>query len=263
MRNKKGFWYGRGFGKQQPLLNWESANDCNPTLLWHQPWVVMLAELQYRAAAAADNKTAVPKAAAAAAAVLRRLSPLVFATADFLADFAERRADSGGTRGRYYDLAPPLTDAAEDQGPAVNAHNPTFELTQVRFALDTAIQWRERMNALAGDGDGDSDSDSSDSGSSSDSSIWKTILDGLAPPPLATLELHGRNETVYNRHQSCLPSVFAKSATGCAPRNNHMAMLAAYGVLPGERYGISPTVMNATMWAVWELWEWESTWSCK
>jgi hypothetical protein len=47
-----------------------------------------------------------------------RLNPLVFATADFLSDFAERRAGAGGTRGRYYDLAPPLTDAAEDQGPA-------------------------------------------------------------------------------------------------------------------------------------------------
>ena len=28
----------RGFGgnAEQPLLNWESANDCNPTLIWHQ-----------------------------------------------------------------------------------------------------------------------------------------------------------------------------------------------------------------------------------
>ena len=46
------------------------------------------------------------------------------------------------------------------------------------------------------------------------------------------------------------------------PRNNHMAMLGAFGVLPGEAYGIDRTVMNATMHAVWELWEWESTWSC-
>ena len=41
-----------------------------------------------------------------------------------------------------------------------------------------------------------------------------------------------------------------------------MAMLGAFGVLPGEAYGIDRTVMNATMHAVWELWEWESTWSC-
>ena len=46
------------------------------------------------------------------------------------------------------------------------------------------------------------------------------------------------------------------------PRNNHMAMLGAFGVLPGEAYGIDRAVMNATMHAVWELWEWESTWSC-
>ena len=54
-------------------------------------------------------------------------------------------AGAGGTNGEFFDLAPPLTDAAEDQGPAVNAHNPTFELTQTRFALDMAIRWRKRM----------------------------------------------------------------------------------------------------------------------
>jgi hypothetical protein len=184
----------RGFGNST-LLNWESANNCNPTLLWHQPWVIMLAELQYKAA----------KTDTARKATLQRLSPLVFATADFLSDFAEKRADSGGTRGKHYDLAPPLTDAAEDQ-PEANAHNPTFELTQVRYALDTAIQWRARMGL-------------------SPEPTWQTILAGLAPPPTAIVELYGRNQTVYNRHQSCLPSVFAETATGCNARNNHMAML--------------------------------------
>ena len=41
------------------------------------------------------------------------------------------------------------------------------------------------------------------------------VLRSLAPPPLATIVLEGRNQTVYNRHQSCLPSVFAESATNC------------------------------------------------
>jgi hypothetical protein len=41
-----------------------------------------------------------------------------------------------------------------------------------------------------------------------------------------------------------------------------MAMLGAYGVLPGERFGIDASIMNTTMHAVWELWEWQSTWSC-
>jgi hypothetical protein len=124
----------RGFGNSS-LLSWESANDCNPTLLWHQPWVIVLAELHYSAATTNAER----------AGTLKRLSPLVFATADFLSSFAERRADVGGTRGMYYDLAPPLTDAAEDQGPAANAHNPTLELTQTRYALATAILWRQRL----------------------------------------------------------------------------------------------------------------------
>ena len=105
-------------------------------------------------------------------------------------------AGAGGTNGEFFDLAPPLTDAAEDQGPAVNAHNPTFELTQTRFALDMAIRWRERMGLPPME-------------------EWGEVLRSLAPPPLATIVLEGRNQTVYNRHQSCLPSVFAESATNC------------------------------------------------
>ena len=34
---------------------------------------------------------------------------------------------------------------------------------------------------------------------------WGEVLRSLAPPPLATIVLEGRNQTVYNRHQSCLP----------------------------------------------------------
>ena len=222
----------RGFGRSSPLLNWESANDCNPTLLWHQPWVVILAELEFEAMTTDTERNA----------TLTKLSPLVFATASFLADFAERRAGSGGSGGTFFDLGPPLTDAAEDQGPEVNAVNPTFEVTQVRMALTVALEWRARM------------------GLGSEVS-WSSVLAELAPAPLATIELRCRNQTVYNRHQGCLPSVFAESATGCQSRNNHPAMLGAYGVLPGERYGIDPPIMNTTMHAVFDLWEWASTWS--
>ena len=49
-----------------------------------QPHVVMLAELQFRAARSAASRNA----------TLHRLSPLVFATASFLAGFAERRGES-------------------------------------------------------------------------------------------------------------------------------------------------------------------------
>ena len=77
-------------------------------------------------------------------------------------------AGAGGTNGEFFALAPPLTDAAEDQGPAVNAHNPTFELTQTRFALDMAIRWRKRMRLPP-------------------MQEWGEVLGSLAPPPLATM----------------------------------------------------------------------------
>ena len=85
---------------------WESPNNCNPGLVWHQPHVIYMSELEYRAA----------KTAAAQAEVLHRLKDVVLSTAAFLADFPERRIGTG-TYGKYLDLGPPLVSAAEGEGP--------------------------------------------------------------------------------------------------------------------------------------------------
>ena len=112
----------------------------------------------------------------------------------------------------------------------------------MRFALDVANIWRRRMSLPIVE-------------------EWRTVLHALAPQPIVTIELDGRNRSVYNRHQACLPSVFANKTTGCSPHNSHMTLLGAYGVLPGEHYGIDAGIMNTTLHAVWELWTWPSTWS--
>ena len=75
------------------LLYWESPNNVNPGLVWHQPHVVYMSELEYRAAPNASAKLE----------VLHRMADVVLNTTAFIADFPEKRL-STGTRGEYYDL---------------------------------------------------------------------------------------------------------------------------------------------------------------
>lgn len=42
--NPRGFGHGDG---TKPLLYWESPNNINPGLVWHQPHVIYMAELEY------------------------------------------------------------------------------------------------------------------------------------------------------------------------------------------------------------------------
>jgi hypothetical protein len=51
----------------------------------------------------------------------------------------------------------------------------------------------------------------------------------------------------YNRHQNCLPSVFAEHTQHCSGHNSHPALAAALGCLPGDHYGIDRAVMNNTL----------------
>ena len=98
---------GRGDGTK-PITYWESPNNINPGLVWHQPHVVYMSELEYRAS----------KTAAAKQEVLHRMKDVVLGTAAFIADFPERRL-STGTQGEWLDLGPPLVSASEGEGQCV------------------------------------------------------------------------------------------------------------------------------------------------
>ena len=87
-------------------MYWESPNNINPGLVWHQPHVVYMAELEYRACESAA-------AACDPADVLLRMRDVVLNTTAFIADFPERRLHTG-TRGAFYDLGPPLVSAAPE-----------------------------------------------------------------------------------------------------------------------------------------------------
>jgi hypothetical protein len=105
----------------------EAPSDIGVFLIWQQPHPIHLCELLYRSAAAPE-------------AVLRKHQELVFATAQFMADFplfdAEGRAS----------LAGPLMPSQESYRDEIESvRDPTFELAYWWWALDVAQRWRARL----------------------------------------------------------------------------------------------------------------------
>jgi hypothetical protein len=103
----------------------ETPSTIGVQLVWQQPHPIALADLVYRATGDA--------------AVLTDFAEIVFATADFMADYA-RPAE------QRFTLGPPLVPAQERYAPdRARMSNPTFELAYWRWALRTAAAWRERL----------------------------------------------------------------------------------------------------------------------
>ena len=227
MLGEANMWgHGKGDGSK-PIMYWESPNNCNPGLVWHQPHVVYMSELEYRAA----------KTPAAKLEVLHRLKDVVLSTAEFLADFPERRIGTG-THGKSLDLGPPLVSASEGEGP-YDVWNPSYELTQFNFSLDLANRWRQRLGMKP-------------------NADWETVRMNLAPLPVA--KAPGSGKPVYNRHENCLPSVFADKPAHCSGAKSHPALNGAMGCLPGDRYGVDREIMNNTLHETLRVWEWGNCW---
>jgi hypothetical protein len=129
-------------------------------LLWQQPHPIAFAELLWRA-----NPTA---------GKLRRYADLVFASAEFMADFALER------EGRFV-LGPPAIPAQENHPPR-ETWNPAFELEYWHYGLSTALAWRQRMGLPPVE-------------------KWERVLRGLSKLPVA--------EGVYLAHENC-PETYTK-----------------------------------------------------
>jgi hypothetical protein len=182
----------------------DSPSPIGPLLIWQQPHPVFYAELCYRSRP--DRRT------------LERYSGVVFETAEFMASYAffEERA------GRYV-LGPPVIPAQENH-PARETWNPTYELAYWRFGLAAAQQWRGRMGLKR-------------------KPEWERVIAKLSKLPA--------REGVYLAHENC-PQTFTER------NRDHPSMLAAYGVLPGD--GVERETMRRTLSKVWKEWKWDETW---
>jgi hypothetical protein len=182
----------------------DSPSPIGPLLVWQQPHPIFYAELCYHSRP--DRKT------------LERYRDIVFETANFMADYAfyDRKA-------RRYVLGPPVIPAQENH-PARETWNPTYELSYWRFGLKTAQAWRERLGLRR-------------------RPDWDDVLVNLSKLPA--------REGVYLAHENC-PQTYTER------NRDHPSMLAAYGLLPGD--GVERETMRRTLVKVFEQWQWDETW---
>jgi hypothetical protein len=217
-------WYFRSAEKARAIANrqgykgirWQKMTDNNgdetPSsvgafLIWQQPHLIYMVEMLYR-----KNPTSK---------VLDKYKELVFATADFMADFPERDEKTGN-----YNLGKGLIPAQECFDP-LTTFNPTYELAYWTWALQTAQQWRSRAGLKP-------------------NPQWQEVVQHLAPLPEST--------GVYLASEST-PDCYTN------PRYlaDHPAVLGAYGMLPAVQ-AMDTAIMKNTLKLVQKSWFWNKTW---
>ncbi|GAA0885377.1 hypothetical protein GCM10009120_39760 [Sphingobacterium siyangense subsp. cladoniae] len=185
----------------------ESPSSVAAFLVWQQPHIIYMTELAYR-----DKKDL---------AVLKKYKDLVFATADFMADFAHYDQATG-----RYNVGKGVIPAQE-VFKASETMNPTYEVAYWDWALRIAQQWKERLGE-------------------SRVTKWDQVIEKLAPLP--------SKDNVYLATETA-----PDSYTYDRWMTDHPAVLGALGMVP-ESPKLNKDVMKNTLDVVWKKWHWEKTW---
>ncbi len=185
----------------------EAPSSVGALLIWQQPHYIYFAEQCYRYYK--DVKT------------LNKYKDLVFATADFMASFANYESAT-----KRYILGKGLIPAQE-RYKAEETFNPTFELVYWKWGLEAAQQWRERLGL-------------------SRNKAWDDVLQKLSPLPV--------QDNLYLAAESAKDSY-----TNPEYRTDHPSVLAAFGVMPSTGQVNKATMQNTFDW-VWKNWIWKDTW---
>jgi hypothetical protein len=184
-----------------------SPSGVGSYLIWQQPHLIYMAEQLYRSHPSPE--------------ILNKYKDLVFATAEFMADFAVPDA-----AGKVYDLLPPLIPAQEHWNKETT-RNPPYELAYWHWALNVALEWRKRLHLP-------------------DEPKWQEVSSKL-PAPV-------QEKGVYLGIANA-PDSYTN------PRNitDHPSVLGALGMLPAWDK-IDPEIMRNTLKRVMQDWNWPSTW---
>lgn len=185
----------------------ESPSSVAAFLIWQQPHIIYMTELLYR-----DSKNK---------AVVEKYKDLVYATAEFMADYAfyDKEKDR-------YNLGKGVIPAQE-VFKAAETVNPTYELAYWDWALRIAQQWKERL------------------GEERDAK-WDEVIEKLAPLPVSG-NVYLATETAPDSYS------FERWMT------DHPAVLGALGMVP-ESPKLDKGIMKNTLDTVWAKWKWERTW---
>ncbi len=193
--------------KMTDLNGNDSPSGVGEFLIWQQPHIIYFAELCYRQHPNRET--------------LEKYAPLIFATADFMADFVRR--DEVNNR---FVLGPPLIPAQESLEKELT-FNPPFEIAYWYWGLSVAQKWRERMELQKNED-------------------WQKVIEGL--PTFAQ-----KNE-LYLAAESA-PDSYENERY----YSDHPMVLGAFGILPGT-VEMDTAIMSATFDHIEKIWNWEKTW---
>jgi hypothetical protein len=184
-----------------------SPSGVGSYLIWQQPHIIYMAEQLYRSNPSSE--------------ILNKYKDLIFATADFMADFAV--PDSTG---KVYNLLPPLIPAQE-HWKRETTMNPPFELAYWHWALTVAQQWRNRLNM-------------------SPDSLWEDVRNKIAAP---------------SQENGLYLGIAKASDSYTNPKaiTDHPMVTGTVGILPMWDK-VDPEVMGATLKKVMSNWDWPTTW---
>ncbi len=183
----------------------ESPSSVGAFLIWQQPHFIYMAEMLYRQ----DKKA------------LQKYKDLLFATADFMASYAEPDPQT-----KKYNLGKGLIPAQECFDP-LTTFNPTYELAYWHWALNMAQQWRRRLGLPR-------------------EAKWQQVVDNLAPLP--------QKDKVYLATEST-PDCYTNERYLA----DHPAVLAAFATIPAANK-LDTIIMKNTLKLVWDKWKWNNTW---
>lgn len=185
----------------------ESPSSVAAFLIWQQPHIIYMTELAYRDQ---EDKS-----------VLEKYKDLVFATAEFMVDYAHYDEEND-----RYNLGLGVIPAQE-VFPAAKTINPTYEVAYWDWALRIAQEWKERLGEPRVE-------------------AWDEVINKLAALPV--------QDDVYLATETATDSyTFPKWMT------DHPAVLGALGMVP-ESPKLDKGIMKNTLNTVWEKWSWEKTW---
>jgi hypothetical protein len=184
----------------------EAPSKVGSFLIWQQPHFIYMAELMYR-----NNPDT---------SVLNKYKDLVFATAEFMADYV----DYDGLEDRYV-----LKGAipAQETLKASETVNPPFELSYWHYALSVAQKWRTRLGMQK-------------------NMEWEIIIDKLSP----LAHENGLYLAAETAHDTYIDPRYT---------SDHMAVLGALGILPKTRLVRNDIMTNTFNW-IWDNWNWGKTW---
>ncbi len=184
----------------------ETPSKVGSFLIWQQPHFIYMAEMVYRSHPSQE--------------VINKYKDLVFATAEFMASFANYDM----LEGRYI-----LKGAipAQETLRASETVNPPFELSYWHFAMSVAQEWRKRAGL-------------------SKKLQWEELIDKLSP--LAAQDgLYLAAETATDTYKDIRFT------------SDHMAVLGALGILPKCKLVRTDYMKNTFNW-IWDNWNWGKTW---